>query len=85
MAPSPVAGPSKEILAAGSTLAQGDQASHLWKSFTWAKTSAGVAAILVDLGDAKIAGKHGHNDQEDDDQRDDNQGDFLKAWELCLP
>src|SRR5262245_54909614 len=39
-APCPASGPSKPILAAGSSLAQGDQASHLWKSFTCANTSA---------------------------------------------
>src|SRR5436190_3782463 len=34
LAPSPLVGPSKVDFALGSILAQGDQASHLWKSFS---------------------------------------------------
>src|SRR3954470_22915244 len=34
LAPSPLVGPSKVDLALGSILAHGDQASHLWKSFS---------------------------------------------------
>jgi hypothetical protein len=29
-------------------LAQGDQASQLWKSLTWAKTASGGAAIVIE-------------------------------------
>src|SRR6266850_2241265 len=39
-APVPAAAPSKVFRAAGSSLAHGDHASHLWKSFTWANTAA---------------------------------------------
>src|SRR5215467_6229383 len=34
---------------AGSILAQGDHAGHLWKSLTWAKTSGAGAATLAVL------------------------------------
>src|SRR5262247_4302096 len=34
---------------AGSILAQGDHAGHLWKSLTWAKTTGAGAATLVVL------------------------------------
>src|SRR6516162_3135179 len=47
-APSPADGPSKVVFALGSSFAQGDHASHLWKSFTWAKTSDAGAAIVAD-------------------------------------
>src|SRR5262245_39886914 len=47
-APSPAAGPSKVVLALGSRFAQGDHASHLWKSFTCANTSGAAAAIVAD-------------------------------------
>src|SRR5215472_238894 len=47
-APSPADGPSKAVFALGSSFAQGDHASHLWKSFTWAKTSDAGAAIVAD-------------------------------------
>src|SRR5262245_61301304 len=47
-APSPADGPSKVVFALGSSFAQGDHASHLWKSFTWAKTADAGAAIVAD-------------------------------------
>src|SRR5262249_16350535 len=47
-APSPADGPSNVVFALGSSFAQGDHASHLWKSFTWAKTSDAGAAIVAD-------------------------------------
>src|SRR6516225_7809788 len=47
-APSPADGPSRVVFALGSSFAQGDHASHLWKSFTWAKTSDAGAAIVAD-------------------------------------
>src|SRR5262249_48281658 len=47
-APSPADGPSKVVFALGSSFAQGDHASHLWKSFTCAKTSGAGAAIVAD-------------------------------------
>src|SRR6266436_2072782 len=47
-APSPADGPSKVVSASGSSFAQGDHASHLWKSFTCAKTSDAGAAIVAD-------------------------------------
>src|SRR5215831_5022044 len=47
-APSPADEPSKVVFALGSSFAQGDHASHLWKSFTWAKTSDAGAAIVAD-------------------------------------
>src|SRR5262245_3608875 len=31
----------------GSSLAHGDQAAQLWKSFTWAKTAEGGAAMVA--------------------------------------
>src|SRR5215475_6672728 len=46
--PSPADGPSKVVFALGSSFAQGDHASHLWKSFTWAKTWDAGAAIVAD-------------------------------------
>src|SRR5258707_1295648 len=48
IAPSPADAPSKVVLALGSSFAQGDHASHLWKSFTCAKTSGAGAAIVAD-------------------------------------
>src|SRR6516164_6522085 len=47
-APSPADGPSKVVFAWGSSFAHGDHASHLWKSFTCAKTSDAGAAIVAD-------------------------------------
>src|SRR5215813_7169918 len=47
-APSPADGPSKVVFALGSSFAHGDHASHLWKSFTWAKTADAGAAIVAD-------------------------------------
>src|SRR6266511_4423308 len=47
-APSPAEAPSKAVLALGSSFAQGDHASHCWKSFTWAKTSGAGAAIVAE-------------------------------------
>src|SRR5262247_2702327 len=47
-APSPADGPSKVVFALGSSFAQGDHASHLWKSLTCAKTSDAGAAIVAD-------------------------------------
>ena len=46
-APVPAGAPSKVFRAAGSSLAHGDHASHLWKSFTWANTAAGGAAMVA--------------------------------------
>ena len=46
-APSPERGPSNVALALGSSLAQGDQASQLWKSFTCANTRSGGAATAA--------------------------------------
>src|ERR1043165_1463310 len=48
LAPLPLVAPSNVDLAFGSIFAQGDQASHLWKSFTWLKTAAGVADIVAE-------------------------------------
>src|SRR5262245_26868921 len=47
-APSPADGPSKVVFALGSSFAQGDHASHLWKSLTCAKTWDAGAAIVAD-------------------------------------
>src|SRR5215472_17580499 len=47
-APSPAEGPSKVVFALGSSFAQGDHASHLWKSLTCAKTADAGAAIVAD-------------------------------------
>src|SRR5262249_16526223 len=47
-APSPADGPSKAVFALGSSFAQGDLASHLWKSFTCAKTADAGAAIVAE-------------------------------------
>ena len=47
-APSPADGPSKVVFALGSSFAHGDHASHLWKSFTCAKTSDAGAAIVAE-------------------------------------
>src|SRR5919201_329058 len=46
-APCPASGPSKVIFAAGSSLAHGDQASHLCRSFTCPNTASAGAAIAV--------------------------------------
>src|SRR3954471_21714566 len=46
LAPSPPGGPSNVDFALGSILAQGDQASHLWKSLSWAKTAEGAADTI---------------------------------------
>ena len=43
MAPVPADAPSKVFLAVGSSFAQGDHASHLWKSLTCANTAEGAA------------------------------------------
>src|SRR5262249_47947203 len=56
MAPVPEEGPSNEFLAFGSSFAQGDQASQLWKSLTCLKTSAGGAEIVVARTIRKSAG-----------------------------
>src|SRR5215207_5507100 len=47
MAPLPAGAPSWVCFIAGSSLAHGDQASHLWKSFTSAKTAGGGAEIFA--------------------------------------
>src|SRR5258708_7402719 len=47
LAPAPTDGPSNVLLAAGSNFAQGDQASHLCRSFTCANTMAGGADIVA--------------------------------------
>src|ERR1043166_4540276 len=47
MAPVPAGGPSKVCFMVGSSLAQGDHASQLWKSFTWANTIGGGAEIVA--------------------------------------
>src|SRR5215831_5212276 len=47
-APSPADGPSKVVFALGSSFAHGDHASHLWKSFTCAKTADAGAAIVAE-------------------------------------
>src|SRR5215467_8895192 len=47
-APSPADGPSKAVFALGSSFAQGDHASHLWKSLTCAKTADAGAAMVAD-------------------------------------
>src|SRR5882724_6441202 len=39
-APTPLAGPSKVYFAAGSSFTHGDQTWDLWRSLTWANTSA---------------------------------------------
>jgi len=52
--PWPESGPSKVIFASGSSLAQGDQASHWWKSFTCKsekiKETQGLQTISPILG-----------------------------------
>src|SRR5207249_9586888 len=45
--PVPADGPSNVTFDAGSSFAQGDHASQLWKSFTWANTCAGGAVMLA--------------------------------------
>src|SRR3954469_6997935 len=57
LAPSPLVGPSNVDLALGSILAHGDQASHLWKSFSCAKTAAGEAAIAAERETVNSAGR----------------------------
>src|SRR5258708_4924028 len=52
----PAAEPSNEFLAFGSSFAQGDQASQLWKSLTCAKTSGAGAANVTDRSTRKSAG-----------------------------
>jgi len=52
----PDGAPSKAFFAAGSFLAQGDHASHLWKSFTCEKTTAGGAEIVADRTTRKSEG-----------------------------
>src|SRR5258708_28859567 len=47
-APSPADGPSKVVFALGSSFAQGDHASHLWKSFTCGQTSDPGRATVAD-------------------------------------
>src|SRR3954470_1996921 len=46
-APTPDCGPENIILALGSSFAQGDQSSHLLRSFTCANTAAAGAAMIV--------------------------------------
>src|ERR1700712_5285188 len=43
--PGPEFGPLKVLFVLGSILAHGDHASHLWKSFTFANTTSGGAAM----------------------------------------
>src|SRR6185503_20766159 len=47
-APRPAGGPSKVFFAFGSSLAHGDQASHLRSSLTCGKTALGGAEIVAD-------------------------------------
>src|SRR5262245_54438351 len=47
-APRPLEGPSNVLLAPGSILAQGDQASQLWKLLTCAKIASAGAFIVAD-------------------------------------
>src|SRR2546427_5113259 len=47
MAPAPAGVPAYACFIAGSSFAHGFQASHLWKSFTWAKTTGAGAAIVA--------------------------------------
>src|SRR5262245_9482123 len=57
LAPTPDSGPSNRTLALGSNLIHGDQASHLWKSLTWANTVAGGAAIVAERETWKSVGR----------------------------
>src|SRR5205085_1086811 len=54
--PVPAGGPSKEFFAAGSSFAQGDHASHLWRSFTWSNTAPGGAVMRAERVRRKSAG-----------------------------
>src|SRR5262245_55675689 len=56
MAPVPDEDPSKEFFAVGSSFAQGDHASQLWKLFTCANTDGGGAEIAVDRWTRKVDG-----------------------------
>src|SRR5436853_7327204 len=49
MAPVPAEGPSNVDRAAGSSFAQGDQSSQLWKLWTRGNTAEGGASIVIDL------------------------------------
>ena len=53
----PLVGPSNVDLAFGSILAHGDQASHLWKSFTCSNTAAGDAFIVAERETLKSFGR----------------------------
>src|SRR5947207_7993065 len=55
--PGPDSGPLKVLLALGSNLAQGDQASHLRRLFTLAKTTSAGAAIRPVRVTRKSAGR----------------------------
>src|SRR5215467_1070437 len=57
LAPLPLEAPSKEFLQLGSSLAQGDHASHLWKSLSWLKTAVGVAAMVAERDTLKSDGR----------------------------
>src|SRR3954454_18770118 len=57
LAPSPLVGPSNVDFALGSILAQGDQASQLWKLFNCAKTADGDADIVLERVTVKAAGR----------------------------
>ncbi len=76
--PSPSGGPSKFTLACGSSFAHGDQASHLWKSLTWAKTSAWGAAIVMRPIDLELGGLQGDDNDEDEDDCRQSDEDLLQ-------
>src|SRR5690348_8274672 len=56
LAPTPSGGPSKADFMLGSSLAQGDQASHLCKLLTWGKISAGKAFTVAERETVYSAG-----------------------------
>ena len=76
-APSPDRGPSNVALALGSSFAQGDQASQLWKSFTCANTRSGGGGNGRGACDSVFVGLQSDDDEEDDDQSGETEEDFL--------
>src|SRR5207237_9347173 len=56
-APLPRAWPSDVDFASGSILAQGDQASHLWKSLTCANTADGGADMVAERVTLNVDGR----------------------------